>query len=44
MLDSFIFLFRTLGIITNTPIEVSLQTSIEEEFRGHVFGIVELWL
>ncbi|MEG0384042.1 MAG: MFS transporter, partial [Solibacillus sp.] len=36
------FLFGALGVITNTPIGVMLQTSIEEEFRGRVFGIVEM--
>ncbi len=35
-------LFGALGVITNTPIGVMLQTSIEEEFRGRVFGIVEM--
>ncbi|MEK4425011.1 MFS transporter [Solibacillus sp. FSL K6-1523] len=36
------FLFGALGVITNTPIGVLLQTTIEEEFRGRVFGIVEM--
>lgn len=36
------FLFGVLGVITNTPIGVLFQTSIEEEFRGRVFGIVEM--
>lgn len=36
------FLFGALGVITNTPLGVLMQTSIEEEYRGRVFGIIEM--
>lgn len=36
------FLFGGLGVITNTPLGVLMQTSIEEEYRGRVFGIIEM--
>ncbi|MFS0874993.1 MFS transporter [Solibacillus isronensis] len=36
------FLFGVLGVITNTPLGVLMQTSIEEEYRGRVFGIIEM--
>ncbi|MEK3765397.1 MFS transporter [Solibacillus sp. FSL K6-4121] len=35
-------LFGSLGVITNTPIGVIMQTSIDEEYRGRVFGIIEM--
>lgn len=35
-------LFGALGVITNTPLGVLLQTSIDEEYRGRVFGIMEM--
>ncbi|MEK4629135.1 MFS transporter [Solibacillus sp. FSL R7-0682] len=35
-------LFGGFGVITNTPIGVMLQVSIDEEYRGRVFGIVEM--
>lgn len=35
-------LFGSLGILTNTPILVMLQNSIDEEYRGRVFGILEM--
>lgn len=34
--------FGSLGVITNTPIGVIMQTSIDEEYRGRVFGIIEM--
>lgn len=37
-----LFIFGGLGVITNTPIGVILQTTIDEEYRGRVFGIVEM--
>ena len=37
-----LLLFGSLGVVTNTPLGVMLQTSIEEEYRGRVFGIVEM--
>lgn len=36
------FLLGALGVITNTPLGVMMQTSIEEEYRGRVFGIIEM--
>lgn len=38
----FMLLFGSLGVITNTPLGVMLQLSIEEEFRARVFGIIEM--
>ena len=35
-------LFGTLGVITNTPLGVMFQTTIAEEYRGRVFGIIEM--
>ncbi|MER2127726.1 MFS transporter [Solibacillus sp.] len=35
-------LFGTLGVITNTPLGVMFQTTITEEYRGRVFGIIEM--
>lgn len=35
-------LFGSLGILTNTPILVMLQNTIDEEYRGRVFGILEM--
>ncbi|AWE07115.1 MFS transporter [Lysinibacillus sp. 2017] len=35
-------LFGSLGVLTNTPLGVMLQLSVEEEYRGRVFGIVEM--
>lgn len=34
--------FGVLGVVTNTPIGVVLQKSVDEEYRGRVFGIVEM--
>ena len=36
------FLFGGLGVVTNTPIGVLLQSMVEDEYRGRVFGIVEM--
>lgn len=36
------FLFGGLGVVTNTPIGVLMQTLVEDEYRGRVFGIVEM--
>lgn len=36
------FLFGGLGVITNTPIGVLLQILVEDEYRGRVYGIVEM--
>lgn len=33
--------FSVLGVFTNTPIGVMMQTEVEEEYRGRVFGILE---
>ena len=35
-------LFGSFSVLTNTPIGVMLQVTVEEEFRGRVFGIVEM--
>ena len=35
-------LFGVLGVLVNTPIGVMMQLSVEEEYRGRVFGIVEM--
>lgn len=35
-------IFGALGVITNTPIGVIMQTTIDEQYRGRVFGIVEM--
>ena len=35
------FSFSVFGVFTNTPIGVMLQTEVEEEYRGRVFGILE---
>lgn len=34
-------IFGVLTVITNTPIGVIFQTSVAEEFRGRVFGLLE---
>ncbi|MGN7478904.1 MFS transporter [Solibacillus silvestris] len=36
------FIFGSLGVVTNTPLGVMFQTSIDEEYRGRVFGIIEM--
>jgi len=33
--------FSVFGVFTNTPIGVMMQTEVEEEYRGRVFGILE---
>jgi MFS transporter, DHA3 family, macrolide efflux protein len=35
-------LFGVLGVLINTPIGVMMQLSVDEEYRGRVFGIVEM--
>lgn len=34
--------FAGLGVLTNTPIGVLLQTSVDEAYRGRVFGLLEM--
>ena len=36
-----LFLFGLLSVLTNTPLGVLLQTTIEESYRGRIFGILE---
>ncbi|WP_107943395.1 MFS transporter [Metasolibacillus sp. FSL H7-0170] len=36
------FISGGLGVVTNTPVGVILQTSVDEEYKGRVFGIVEM--
>ncbi|CAM5223898.1 Transmembrane secretion effector OS=Ureibacillus acetophenoni OX=614649 GN=SAMN05877842_103102 PE=4 SV=1 [Ureibacillus acetophenoni] len=36
------FLFGSLGVLTNTPIGVLLQKSVDENYRGRIFGIIEM--
>ena len=36
------FLFGVFGVLVNTPIGVMFQLSVDEEYRGRVFGIVEM--
>ena len=35
-------LFGIFGVLVNTPLGVMLQLTVEEEYRGRVFGIVEM--
>lgn len=35
-------LFGALSVLTNTPFGVMLQLTVEEQYRGRVFGIVEM--
>lgn len=34
--------FASLGVLTNTPIGLILQISVDEEYRGRVIGILEM--
>lgn len=34
--------FGSLGVITNTPLGLLFQTTIAEQYRGRVFGIIEM--
>jgi len=36
------FLFGSFGVLTNTPIGVLLQKEVEENYRGRIFGILEM--
>ena len=36
------FLFGSLGVLTNTPIGVLLQKEVDENYRGRIFGILEM--
>lgn len=36
------FLFGSLGVLTNTPIGVMFQKEIDEQYRGRIFGILEM--
>jgi len=36
------FLFGSFSVLTNTPIGVMLQTVVAEEYRGRVYGILEM--
>ncbi|MEO4052671.1 MFS transporter [Solibacillus sp. CAU 1738] len=36
------FGFGTLGVLTNTPIGIMLQTEVDEHYRGRVFSIMEM--
>ncbi|MCT6923777.1 MULTISPECIES: MFS transporter [Bacillales] len=36
------FVAGGFGVTTNTPIGVIMQTSVDEEYKGRVFGIVEM--
>lgn len=48
MLSIFIYYFIVmlvvgmLGVVTNTPIGVIMQTSVDEAYKGRIFGIVEM--
>lgn len=36
------FLFGSFGVLTNTPVGVLLQKEVEENYRGRIFGILEM--
>ena len=36
------FLFGSLTVLTNTPIGVMLQKDVDENYRGRIFGIIEM--
>ncbi|QCR32607.1 MFS transporter [Lysinibacillus sp. SGAir0095] len=36
------FLFGSFSVLTNTPIGVMLQKDVDENYRGRVFGILEM--
>lgn len=39
---SVMFLFGSLSVMTNTPIGVMMQKEIDENYRGRIFGILEM--
>ena len=36
------FLFGSFSVLTNTPIGVMLQKEVDENYRGRIFGIIEM--
>ncbi|MFC7686937.1 MFS transporter [Ureibacillus sp. GCM10028918] len=36
------FLFGSLSVLTNTPIGIMMQKDVDENYRGRVFGILEM--
>ena len=36
------FFFGSFSVLTNTPIGVMLQTEVDENYRGRIFGIIEM--